>query len=200
MTKKIFLHVGCGYSNINNTPFQESEWNEIRLDIDPKKNPDIIGSIVHMNNIKNHSIDALYSSHNIEHLYPHEVEPALREFKRVLNPSTGFAIITCPDIKRICEMISKGRLHESAYESVIGPITPFDILYGNRKSLQKGNLHMAHHCGFTEESLASELTKAHFTDIAIMTRSVPPFDIWSIGTCYNTSKEELKGLADKYFP
>ena len=30
-------------------------------------------------------VDAVFSSHNIEHLYAHEVAEALSEFKRVLN-------------------------------------------------------------------------------------------------------------------
>jgi len=35
------------------------------------------------------SVDAIYSSHNIEHLYPDEIPVALKEFLRVLKPE-GF--------------------------------------------------------------------------------------------------------------
>ena len=43
------------------------------------------------------SVDAVFSSHNIEHLYPHEVPLALKEFMRVLKPD-GFVLMTCPDL------------------------------------------------------------------------------------------------------
>jgi predicted SAM-dependent methyltransferase len=38
-------------------------------------------------------MDALYSSHNIEHVFAHEVVPTLKEFRRVLKPD-GFVVIT----------------------------------------------------------------------------------------------------------
>tara|TARA_Y100001968_G_C19334382_1_gene706035 strand:- start:373 stop:981 length:609 start_codon:yes stop_codon:yes gene_type:complete len=198
--KKYFLHVGCGYSNIENTPFDKEEWHEIRYDIDPVKSPDILGSIVNIKAIKDNSLDAIYSSHNIEHLYSHEVKICLKEFRRVLKENSGFAVITCPDIQQICEMIGRGKLNDTAYESVIGAITPFDILYGNSKSIEEGNLHMAHHCGFTENSLAKELAEANFIDIAIMKRAKPPYDIWTVATCFCSKEGQLKALADTYFP
>ena len=85
-------------------------------------------------------------------------------------------------------------------ESVIGAITPFDILYGNSKSIKNGNLNMAHHSGFTENSLATELAEANFSNIAIMKREKPPYDIWAIATCFYSKEGQLKILADTYFP
>ena len=93
-----FLHVGCGQKRIDRTPFAGSNWDEIRLDINPDNSPDIIGTMLDMSAIDSGSVDAVFSSHNIEHLYPHEVPTALIEFKRVLSPG-GFALITCPDLQ-----------------------------------------------------------------------------------------------------
>ena len=94
-----FLHVGCGHNRKNKTTpgFAQPEWNEIRLDIDATVTPDIIGTMTDMSAVTSASVQAIYSSHNIEHLYPHEVPVALAEFLRVLTPD-GFAVITCPDI------------------------------------------------------------------------------------------------------
>jgi predicted SAM-dependent methyltransferase len=39
-----------------------------------------------MKAVASESVDAIFSSHNIEHLYPHEVPVALAEFIRVLKP------------------------------------------------------------------------------------------------------------------
>ena len=82
-----FLHVGCGAKNKTSTTpgFNSSNWEETRLDIDEGVAPDIIGSMVDMSSVDNESFDAIYSSHNIEHLYPHEVGSAFKEFLRVLK-------------------------------------------------------------------------------------------------------------------
>ena len=95
---KTFLHVGCVPKRKDKTTrgFATDLWQEIRLDIDPSVAPDITGTMTDMSAVPSASVDAIFSSHNIEHLYPHEVPVALAEFKRVLKPD-GFAVITCPD-------------------------------------------------------------------------------------------------------
>ena len=92
-----FLHIGCGPKRKEQTTrgFNTADWNELRLDIDASVAPDITGTMTDMSALADASVDAIFSSHNIEHLYPHEVPVALAEFKRVLKPD-GFAVITCP--------------------------------------------------------------------------------------------------------
>ena len=84
-------------------------------------------------------MDAVWSSHNVEHLYPHEVPVALAEFRRVLKPE-GFAIVTCPDLQAVAELVAQDKLTQPAYQSPSGPISPLDILYGHRPALALGNL------------------------------------------------------------
>jgi len=95
-----FLHVGCGPKSKDRTTraFNTTEWEEVRLDIDQSVKPDIIGTMTDMSSVQSASMDAIFSSHNIEHLYPHEVALALSEFKRVLKPD-GFLVVTCPDLQ-----------------------------------------------------------------------------------------------------
>ena len=97
---KRFLHVGCGPKRKAQTTaaFDTPDWQEVRFDIDAGVAPDIIGTMTDMSAVATGSIDAVFSSHNIEHLYPHEVPTALAEFLRVLTPG-GFAVITCPDLQ-----------------------------------------------------------------------------------------------------
>ena len=84
---KQFLHVGCGPKHKDRTTagFNNPDWHELRLDIDESVNPDIVGTMTDMSAVADASVDAVFSSHNIEHLYPHEVPVALAEFKRVLR-------------------------------------------------------------------------------------------------------------------
>jgi hypothetical protein len=96
-----------------------------------------------MSAVQSNSMDAIFSSHNIEHLYPHEVGVALLEFYRALD-SEGFCVITCPDLQSVCALIAQDKLLDPAYISPAGPIAPIDILYGHRVSMAQGNIYMAH--------------------------------------------------------
>src|SRR3990167_8358112 len=129
---KQFLHVGCGPKHKDRTTagFNNPDWHELRLDIDESVNPDIVGTMTDMSAVADASVDAVFPSHNIEHLYPHEVPVALAEFKRVLRED-GFVVITCPDLQSVCALIAEDKLTEPAYTSPAGPIAPLDILYGH---------------------------------------------------------------------
>jgi predicted SAM-dependent methyltransferase len=199
---KLFLHVGCGAKRQNQTTrgFSSAEWAELRLDIDLAHSPDITGSMTDMSGVASGSVDAVYSSHNIEHLYPHEVPIALAEFKRVLRPD-GFAVITCPDLKSVSKLISENKLTEPAYQSPAGPIAPVDIIYGHRDSMARGNLFMAHRCGFTEKVLSGTIRAAGFAAVATIARGFAPFfDLWAVASVADRSEGQLRALASSHFP
>ena len=195
---KTFLHVGCGPNHKDRTTsgFNTPEWKELRLDIDKNVSPDIIGTMTDMSPLADSSVDAVFSSHNIEHLYPHEVPVALAEFKRVLKPQ-GFVVIKCPDLQSVCALVAEDKLLEPAYNSPAGPIAPIDILYGHRPPMAAGNLYMAHHCGFTEKILSSSLVQAGFAATASM-RLPKSFELRVLATLQKTPEEELKALAQQH--
>ena len=197
---KTLLHVGCSHNRIEQTTrgFNDGSWTEVRLDIDPAVKPDIVGTMTDMSRVATASVDAIFSSHNIEHLYPHEVPVALAEFIRVLSDNS-FCVITCPDLKEVCRLVSQDRLLEPAYVSPAGPISPIDILYGHRPALAQGNLYMAHRSGFTEKVLRQTLVRAGFRSIASFTRP-GAFDIWVLATKAEMPGDALRQLAVQHFP
>jgi SAM-dependent methyltransferase len=174
------LHVGCGVYETEKLPlmFRHSGWREIRLDIDPDVNPDVIASITDMQVITGAAVDAVYSSHNVEHLYPHEVPLALREMNRVLKPN-GFAFIKLPDLQEVARFIADGKLEDVLYISPVGAIAPLDILYGHRPDLARGNTFMAHRTGFTGTTLGTALIEAGFAAV-MMQRDLPSFSLTAI--------------------
>ena len=176
--KPVFLHVGCARKSKEHTPFAGSNWQELRLDIDSQVDPDLVGTMTDLSAVPDQSVQAVFSSHNIEHLYPHEVPKALSEFKRVLSPY-GFVLITCPDLQSVCELVAADKLTEPAYQSGQGPISPIDILYGHRSAMQSGNLFMAHHCGFTSKVLSATLQNSGFS--SVVKRRPERFDLWAFG-------------------
>jgi predicted SAM-dependent methyltransferase len=159
---KTLLNVGCGMSNISQLRgFNNDNWKEIRLDINNDVKPDIVGTLTDMSLIKTASVDAVYSSYNLDHIYAHEVPIALKEFYRVLNKD-GIAVVKCPDIQTVCELIAQDKLLEFLYESDIGPVYPIDVIYGNRIQIQMGNEYMAKKVGFTYSALNASLAEAGF--------------------------------------
>lgn len=193
-----FLHVGCGHKRKDRTTAGFADWKELRFDIDETVLPDLVGTMTDMSSVASASVNAIFSSHNIEHLYPHEVPKALAEFVRVLSDD-GFAVITCPDIQSVCALIAEDKLTEPAYTSPAGPIAPLDILYGHRASMAQGNLYMAHRCGFTERVLTGTLKTAGFASVASIKRGAPFFDLWALASKTPRSEEEIKSMAKTYF-
>jgi SAM-dependent methyltransferase len=177
-TGKVVLHVGCGNPTVArlHPHFQGQEWREIRLDIDPDAQPDIVSSMTNMPAVASDSVDAIWSSHNLEHLHHYEVPLALAEFIRVLLPG-GLLLLTLPDLQKIAELVVADRLDEAAYVSRSGPITPLDMIYGHSPSLARGNHFMAHRTGFTPTTLLKSLVQAGFVDILL--RRSPEFDLWA---------------------
>jgi ubiquinone/menaquinone biosynthesis C-methylase UbiE len=198
MTDQVVLHVGCGSKDIRTLPkpFHQG-WREVRLDIDPAARPDVIGTMTDMQAVDTASVDAIFSSHNVEHLYPHEVPTALKEFRRVLK-SHGFALITCPDLQAVAQLIVDGGLLRPAYHSPAGPITPLDMLYGHRGSISRGNLYMAHHGGFTMETLIQALREAGFRTVAGRRRP-RNYDLWALAHV-SGDQEPVRAMAASYFP
>ncbi|MGQ0529869.1 MAG: class I SAM-dependent methyltransferase [Panacagrimonas sp.] len=196
---KQLLHVGCGPKRKNQTTrgFNHPDWTEIRLDIDPAVRPDVTGTMTDMRSVASGSVDAVFSSHNIEHLYPHEVPVALAEFLRVLRDD-GFAVITCPDLQSVCKLVAEDRLTEAAYVSPAGPITPLDILYGHRPPMASGNLFMAHRCGFTQRVLSGTLQSAGFASVATIARS-QHFDLWALASKRPRDEAQMRALAQLHF-
>lgn len=148
------LHVGCGNDPL---PAWALGYEETRLDIDANCNPDVVASMTDMGEIG--QFDLVFCSHALEHLYPHEVAVALGEFRRVLKPDGG-AVVFVPDLEGV------SATEDVLFEAPCGPITGLDLIYGYRRVLADMP-HMAHHTGFTRETLTQVLADAGFAAVEV---------------------------------
>ena len=196
---KTFLHVGCGPKRKDQTTCGFNSWQELRLDIDEAVNPDIAGTMTDMPGVADASVDAVFSSQNIEHLYPHEMPVALAEFQRVLRPD-GFVVITCPDLQSVCALVAQGKLTEPAYTVPARPITPLDLLYGWRLPMGKGNFYMGTAAALPRRCSPAPRRPLGFATVAARRREHPCYDLWALATVALMAEAGLRQLAAGHFP
>jgi len=191
--RKTILHVGCGQAPLP-ASFTRDEWQEIRYDIDPGVKPDVVGSMTDMAQLADASIDAVFSSHNLEHLPAHDVPQALAEFLRVLRPG-GVAWIMVPDVQSLGERIAAGDLEGELYRSAAGPIAAADVLWGHRASLAAGRHYMVHRYGFSAATLERRLAEAGFGPVKVQ-RNPKAYELFA--TAMRPARtEELFELAQR---
>lgn len=195
--QRLLLHVGCGPSGLQNLPsgFHEG-FREIRVDLDTDAHPDLIASFSDLSCVPDACVDAVFTSHTIEHLYWFEVAQALAECRRVLRPQ-GFLALTLPDAQEIARWVADDRILDVAYVSAAGPITPMDMLWGHIASLEKGKHYMQHKCGFSLRTLNEAVRAAGFA-ATYGFRRPEAFDLWLLACPRPSSEEKLKDLASRY--
>ena len=174
----VCLHVGCGSRAASglHPAFTAPGWSELRLDIDPAVEPDVVASITDMAPVADRCVDAVFSSHNLEHLEAHEVPRALAEFHRVLRPG-GMLLVTLPDLEAVARLVVEGKLEETVYESPAGPVAPIDMLFGFRPFLALGATPMSHRTGFTLDTLRGHLLAAGFEEQKLWREGL---DLWAM--------------------
>ncbi|MGE7417334.1 class I SAM-dependent methyltransferase [Methylobacterium tarhaniae] len=188
-TRRTVLHVGCGtYAPEKLHPvFRDGSWQEIRMDLDPRTKPDLVGSMTDLSVFGDGTVGAVWSAHNIEHLHDHEVPVAFREFRRVLARN-GYALITTPDLAAVAGLVVNGKLEAPAYHSPAGPITALDMLFGHRASIRAGFDLMAHRTAFTAERLVRLLLEAGFPKVLV--RRGLRYDLWAVALASETSQDD----------
>jgi SAM-dependent methyltransferase len=164
--QKLVVNVGCGPALVLNRTAYFHDWRQLRVDIEPSVNPDIIADLTDLSPIQSGSADALWSSHCVEHLYLAQVPGALNEFHRVLSDD-GFAVILVPDLQSVAERIVADKFDEPIYNSGMGPVTAHDMFYGFGPSIAAGHTSMAHRCGFTPTILVNLLNATKFAEYGI---------------------------------
>ena len=113
------------------------------------------------------SVDAVWSSHNLEHLSALTKSRGLSRSSCGCLSSAGRLMITLPDLQQVAEFIVADRLDDVAYVSPAGPITPLDCLFGHGQAIAAGRELMAHRTGFTATTLRRQFERAGFVDVRV---------------------------------
>ena len=173
------------------------DWKEIRLDADPSVKPDVVAPAHDLWGVQNASVDAVFSSHCIEHLYLDQAVPALQEWRRVLKPD-GWLLLVCPDLQAAAEMVAQDRLFDVAYAG----IRPYDIIFSQQglvaQGRAQGHSFMEHKSGYTLSTLRALVSEAGFPVHAGM-RLRQRFELWLLASNVERSEDEMRSLARQNF-
>lgn len=194
--KKVVLNVGCGSSDIKRLPQGFQNFYEIRVDLDRTVQPDIVASFADLSPFPDSSVDAIFNSHTIEHLYWFEVPKALAECRRVLRDD-GLLAITCPDLQAAAAMIAQDRIEDVAYVSPAGPITAFDLVFSYRPFVLQSPQMMSHKGGFSLRTLAEAVRQAGFNSYYGFRRP-KSYDLWLLASPQTLDHARLAELADRF--
>jgi len=169
--RRIALHVGCGLQGREVLPSLnfDTDWREVRLDIDPGVKPDIVGSIIDLAGVPDASVSMVFSKHNLEHVESHQVPLVLASFFRVLRPE-GFAVLRTPDMAALARLILERGLEATFMTTTTDggyEIAPIDAIFGSRVCIERGMTYMAHRTGFTGDSMRQHLLRAGFETVKI---------------------------------
>jgi SAM-dependent methyltransferase len=167
--ERVLINVGSGPRHSSSLPTFFDSWRQLRVDVDPSVEPDILADLTDLSPIPDGSVDAVWAAHCIEHLYEHQVPLALAEFRRVLC-DTGFVCVLVPDLQAVAQYVAADQLHEALYQSPAGPITPHDIFFGYGLAIANGRTSMAHRCGFTPSSLQRSFQQQPFAELVVRRR------------------------------
>ena len=164
MQPRRVLNVG-GQSRGIQLPGPYATFEQVLLDLDPSVGADIVLDVRELTSLSPQQFDAVYCSHNLEHVRQHEVPVVLAGFRHVLKPG-GLAHIIVPDLQELMlACVQQGiDLDGLLYESPMGPITPLDVLFGHGGMIaQSGQDYYAHRTGFSRRTLANVVEASGFS-------------------------------------
>lgn len=88
---KVRLNLGCGPKKI---------YGFLNIDIRPEVNADITDDSMTLAKFENNSVDLIYTSHMLEHMFREDAKKALRRWYEVLKPG-GVLRISVPDFEKL---------------------------------------------------------------------------------------------------
>jgi SAM-dependent methyltransferase len=162
------LNIGGGSKTIPIPPHYDG-WEHLRLDVDPRCEPDIVCDARALDSLPAGQFDAVYCSHNLEHYYRHDGAKVLRGFIHVLK-NDGFAEIRVPDLRSVMQRVVEQNLdvNDILYLSAVGPISVQDVIYGLGTEIeQSGSDFYAHKTGYSSNTLGQALTHAGFGGVFV---------------------------------
>lgn len=160
------LNIGAGGIPV---PHEYRGWRVVTLDLDPQTEPDLCMDARDLRQLAAGQYDAVYASHILEHVYPHEVDAVLWGCYHVLHEA-GFLHVRVPDALGVMQSVVRmgWDLDAMLYQSSGGPIHVYDVVWGWRVEVEAGGAdYYTHKTGFSRKALGQALKAARFEYVEI---------------------------------
>lgn len=162
---KTLLHLGAGRLHAPRDLFPPEEWWEVRVDLSPEVEPDIVADVRDLSgHVTDGSVDAIFAAHLLEHLPEGGLLETLGHWRALLKPD-GRLLIHVPDIHVAAQWIAEGRgcavMYYAPSDGEPQPVRPLDLIYGHAM-VSAGEPLMCHKTGFTCSTLGWWLGQAGF--------------------------------------
>jgi hypothetical protein len=155
------LNIGAGPKGAQLPPLYDG-WEVVRLDVEPRYEPDLLMDALDLDTLEAGQFDATYASHLLEHIYPTDLKRFMAGVRHVLTDD-GFAEFIVPDALGACRIaVQAGSLDAFCYESPAGTILAWDMLYGYMPYQEYYGKPMCHHNGFDRDRLTATLREYGF--------------------------------------
>jgi SAM-dependent methyltransferase len=158
------LNVGSGGRG-SQMPQIYANWDVVWLDLNPTFQPDLLMDARDLGTLEPGQFDAVFSSHCLEHIYPHELRAVIHGMWHVLK-ADGFVDISVPNIGRLLELVHERGLDldSHVYDSPGGPICVRDMIWGysrHQEYTHRPELNL-HKNGFSQRTLGQLLINSDF--------------------------------------
>lgn len=162
---KTLLHLGAGKLRAPRDLFSPEEWREIRVDLSPEAEPDIMADVRDLGgHVADASADAIFAAHLLEHLPEAGLLETLLHWRKLLKPG-GRLLLHVPDIHVAAQWIAEGRgcavMYYAPSDGEPQAVRPLDLIYGCA-AMSAGEELMCHRTGFTCSTLGWWLGQAGF--------------------------------------
>ena len=137
---KVKLHLGCFYKKIHGFT---------NVDIREDVNPDLVDDVFKLENVKDESVDLIYTCHVLEHAQRQEAKDAMKRWRTVLKTG-GTLRISVPDLEAAFE-------HYICYKD-LKALECF--IYGSQK-----HPYDFHYIGWDFKSIERDLKEAGFSSV-----------------------------------
>lgn len=174
------LHIGCADKKLDGF---------INIDVRKTNATDIVAPAWDISDIKNNSVDVIYTRHMLEHLDPNDARLALNHWFDLLKDD-GILHLIVPDIefhaKQLLGLVKANRFENQVEHAFAG-------FWGWRDETRGGSREDAHKWGYTQNTLFEELKKAEFDAFARINQGKDS-EPWHLNIVATKTAEKLKSL------
>lgn len=147
-------------------------WKIIFSDINPEMDVDIISDMRDLKEFEDNSVDAVVSTHSLEHLHPLDAIKTMKAMHRVVRPG-GTVRVVVPDLEEACKDIARtGEPEMGIYTMPANENHPdttiraIDVIYGAPWCTMNNNF-MGHRWGYTLISLKRLVDSIGFRQVMV---------------------------------